>query len=139
MGLGSTIGGYLCGIIADKKGNLFAGTTGLLTFFFSCLIVLSCLFWPSIWLTLLTAFFWGYSLFYIESWMYIVCSRHYQGKAEAYSVNKQLHSLFYLIAQIAIFATDNQLPLKVIVAVLAGLTGPALMMIRKLPIVAVQH
>jgi predicted MFS family arabinose efflux permease len=133
MGLGSTIGGYLCGIIADKKNNLFSGTTGFLGFIFSCLVVLGCLFWPSIWLTITAAFFWGYSLFYIESWMYIVCSRHYQGKAEAYSVNKQLHSLFYLIAQIAIFLTDNNLPLTVIVAVLAVLAVPALVMIRKLP------
>lgn len=133
MGIGSTIGGFLCGIIADKKGGLFSGTTGLTSLIVSCSIVMCALLWPSIWLSLTAAFFWGYSLFYIESWMYIICSRHYHGKSEAYSVNKQLHSLFYLLAQIAIFATDNQLPLKTIIAVIAGLTIPAIFLIRRLP------
>jgi len=138
MGVGSTIGGYLCGLVADKKGSRFAGDVGLYGFVFSCAVVQASLFWPSIWLTIITAFFWGFTLFYIEAWMYIVCSRHYHGKSEAYSVNKQLHSVFYLIAQIAIFLTDNDLPLKIIIAGLALLVVPTLLMVRKLP-PAAQH
>ena len=75
MGIGSTISGFLCGIIADRRGDLLAGTLGLVSFMTSCSVVMCVLFWASIWLTLVAAFCWGFSLFYIESWMYIVCSR----------------------------------------------------------------
>lgn len=133
MGAGSTIGGYLCGIVADKKGSQIAGDKGLVSYFISCAIVLCVLIWPSTWLTFIAAFFWGYSLFYIESWMYTICSRYYEGKAEAYSVNKQLHSLFYLLSQIAIFFTNNQLPLKTLIIVMAILVFPAYLLKRQLP------
>ena len=49
MGIGS--------IIADRRDDFFAGTLGLVSFMVSCSEVMCVLFWSSIWLTLLAAFF----------------------------------------------------------------------------------
>ncbi len=47
--------------------------------------------------------------------MYVVCSRSFGGRPESFSVNKQLHSVCYLIFQITVFSTENRLPLYWIV------------------------
>ena len=44
-------------IIADRRDDIFAGTLGLVSFMVSCSEVMCVLFWSSIWLTLLAAFF----------------------------------------------------------------------------------
>ena len=66
--------------------------------------------------------------------MYIICSRCYKGRSEAFSVNKLLHCVFYLLTQIIIFATSNKLLLKIIVPVMSVLTIPAIIFIRKLSV-----
>lgn len=65
--------------------------------------------------------------------MYVVCSRCYQGKPESFSVNKQLHSLFYLLFQIAVFLTDYKMPLEVLIGVLTVLTVPGALLMAKVP------
>ena len=60
---------------------------------------------PSLWLAQVAGFLWGFSMFFIEGWLYTVCSRNYGGATEAFSVNKLLHSISYLLLQIAVFVT----------------------------------
>ena len=133
MGVGATVGGFLSGFISDRIGELRSGRLGLAAWVGSCGIVVADLFWPSLWLTFVAAFTWGFCLFYIEGWMYIVCSRCYKGRSEAFSVNKLLHCLLYLIAQIGILVTNNSLPLKYIFPSMALLAIPALLLINRLP------
>ena len=64
--------------------------------------------------------------------MYIICSRCYEGRSEAFSVNKLLHCLFYLVSQIAIFATNNKLPLKILIPSMSLLAIPAFFLISKI-------
>ena len=77
LGTGAAIGGYLSGFISDKVGGLLAGRIGLCSWLVSCAVFISAIWWPSLWLAFLAAFLWGFSLFFIEGWMYIVCSRYY--------------------------------------------------------------
>jgi predicted MFS family arabinose efflux permease len=133
LGVGSTVGGFACGKVADWAGGLFAGRLGLGCWVGSCGCFLLALHWPQLWLTLLASFLWGFSLFYIEGWMYVTCSRNYQGRAEAFSVNKQLHSWFYLFFQVAVFATGNRLALGWLVPAMALLALPALWLLNRLP------
>lgn len=65
--------------------------------------------------------------------MYLVCSRHFEGKAEAFSVNKLLHSLFYLLFQIVLIPTHNHLPLFWLVSIFAVLAIPSFFLIGRIP------
>lgn len=65
--------------------------------------------------------------------MFVVCSRSYKGEARAFSVNKQLHAIFYLLFQIAAIVTDNQLPLLAILIGTATICFPAVMLLNKVP------
>jgi hypothetical protein len=66
--------------------------------------------------------------------MYLVCSRHFGGKAEAFSVNKQLHSIFYLIFQLSLIPSGNQIALVPVVSGLAILTIPTFLLINRVPV-----
>jgi len=72
-------------------------------------------------------------MFYLEGWLYIVISRNYNGLAEAFSVNKQFHSWFYLFFQIAVFTTKNVLPMKTIMITMAVLAIPAFLLLNRVP------
>ncbi len=81
LGLGATIGGLISGLIADKFGSLASGRICMCFFISSCGCFIAALHWQQLWLTLIAGFMWGFSLFYVEGWMFMVCSRFYQGKA----------------------------------------------------------
>lgn len=107
LGFGSIIGGFLCGKFVDHWGTVISGRLGVFLFLIGCGFYITALEAQVFAMTLTAAFVWGFFLFYIEGWMYAVCSRHFQGKAEAFSVNKQLHSIFYLLFQLALIYTSN--------------------------------
>ena len=48
MGVGSTVGGYVVGPLADKKGGLMAGRIGLILFAFTCGVFIIAYRWQSI-------------------------------------------------------------------------------------------
>ena len=133
LGVGSVIGAYLCGIIADKIGGLFSGRLGLVFWVSACACFLAAQIWSNLWLAQCAGFMWDFSMFYLEGWIYISISRNYDGKAEAFSVNKQFHSWFYLIFQVAVFSTSNDLPMKIIVMAMAALAIPAFFLINRVP------
>lgn len=111
LGIGSTLGSTLFGKIADKKDTLFTGRLSLALTVLGCGLFELTLYVKNYWLGMITAFEWGFFLFVLEGWMFLVCGRHFGGKAEAFSVNKQLHSLFYLIFQLALIPSGNKIPL----------------------------
>lgn len=136
LGIGAVCGGFLCGPLSDRKGSLLAGRVGLFCWLGSCGVFLVALNWPALWLMLLASFTWGFSLFFIEGWMYVVCSRNYGGRAEAFSVNKQLHSWFFLFFQGAVFATNTSsahLPLGYLLPGMMVLALPAFILIARIP------
>jgi hypothetical protein len=65
--------------------------------------------------------------------MFVVCSKHYAGRTEAFSVNKQLHSLFYLIFQLSLLPSGNKISLIPTTIGLALVTIPAFFFINKIP------
>lgn len=65
LGVGSTIGGFISGIAADKTGMIIAGRLGLTTVALSCGCFLLALYEHELWLTLLAGFIWGFALFYV--------------------------------------------------------------------------
>lgn len=133
LGVGSVIGGFISGVIADKKGGLFAGRLGLVFWVLCCACFVSALQWESMWMAQVAGFMWGFAMFYLEGWLYTVISRNYGGVAEGFSVNKQFHSWFYLFFQVAVFVTDNELPLKLLITFLGVASVPAVVMMNKIP------
>ncbi len=77
LGVGSVIGGYLCGIMADKFGALISGRAGITFWLLSIGCFVFSLKIETLWMAFIAAFMWGYSLFYVQGWMYIACSRQY--------------------------------------------------------------
>lgn len=43
------------------------------------------------------ALLWGLSRQFIEGWLYVACSRNYNGRLESYANMKQLHSLSFCL------------------------------------------
>lgn len=75
LGVGSTFGGFLSGWFADKVGTLVSGRSGLVLYSLSCLLYILSYNLRQLWLSLCSSFCWGFALFYVEGWMYVVCSR----------------------------------------------------------------
>lgn len=134
LGAGATIGGILLGRISDKMTTLFTGRLGLILAIVGCLLFAITLEVKLYELAVVTAFEWGFFLFFVEGWMYLVCARHFGGKAEAFSVNKQLHSLFYLIFQLSLLPSGNQIPLLPIVLGLGAIVIPTILLIGWIPV-----
>lgn len=81
LGIGSTLGSTLFGKIADKKDTLFTGRMSLALTVLGCGLFELTLYVKNYWLGMLTAFEWGFFLFVLEGWMFLVCGRHFGGKA----------------------------------------------------------
>ena len=81
LGVGATIGGFLSGAAADRLGGLVSGRICLFVWVISCVTVWSGFMWPALWVAFGAAFLWGFSLFYLEGWMYTICSRFYGGSS----------------------------------------------------------
>ena len=75
LGCGASVGGYSSGKICSKFGGKRSGDIGIVMFILGSLLVLSSLEVQNFWLTLVSVFFWGFFLFYIEGWLFIICSR----------------------------------------------------------------
>jgi MFS family permease len=133
LGVGAVIGGYLVGIIADKAGGLFSGRLGIISWAVSCGLYFIAICWPSLWMGYLVGFLLGFSMFYLEGWMFTIISRNYDGQAAAFSVNKMVHSWVYVFFQVAVISTNNQMPLKEIMAVMVLLSIPSFMLLTKVP------
>ena len=133
LGVGSVIGAYFNGKFTDKVGYLLSGKIGIFFWVISCDFFIAALFYPSIWLGQISGFLWGFAMFYMEGWLYTICSLSYDGVASAFSVNKLVHSLLYLFYQIAVFTTSNSIPLKWIMTGMVLLTIPSLLYLKQLP------
>jgi predicted MFS family arabinose efflux permease len=75
LGCGASLGGFISGYVSSKVGGKRSGNIGIILFMVGSLLVLSSLQVQAFWLTLLSVFFWGFFLFYIEGWLFIICSR----------------------------------------------------------------
>jgi len=133
LGVGSTLGGIVLSRISDKSSTVFLGRLSLLLTAIGCGLFILTLEIQAYWLAIVTSFEWGFFLFFLEGWMYLVCSKHYGGRTEAFSVNKQLHSIFYLIFQLALLPSGNQISLIPTTIGLALFTIPAFFFITKIP------
>jgi len=133
LGIGSVIGSLSCGKVADIWGSLLAGRINLILWVVACFCFIAAQKWPHLALAQVAAFLWGFSLSYMEGWLYTICSRSYEGAAGAFSVNKQFHSWFYLFVQIAVLATDNELPLFWLNTIMALVAIPSWVLINRVP------
>lgn len=134
LGAGSTIGGLILSKIGDTKNTLFTGRLGLLLGISGAILLTLTLYLEDYYLAAITAFEWGFYLFFIEGWMYLVCSRHFGGCAEAFSVNKLLRSVVYLIFQLAILPSGNKISLLALMITMLVLTFPALFLLNYIPV-----
>lgn len=134
LGIGATLGGILFSKISDRTSTLFTGRLGLWLTLLGCGLFVLTLQLKAYSLAVVTAFSWGFFLFYVEGWMYLVCGRHFGGQAEAFSVNKQLHSIFYLIFQLSLIPSGNQIPLLPVVVALAALVLPTMWLVGWVPV-----
>ena len=81
LGCGASLGGYISGKFGDKMGSRQSGTIGIVFFVLGCLLAFLTIELQNFQLTLASALFWGFFLFYIEGWLYIVCSREFKGRS----------------------------------------------------------
>lgn len=105
LGMGASLGGYISGKSGDYMGSRRSGALGIAFFMIGCLLAYLTIYLQNFNLTLVSAFFWGFFLFYIEGWLYIVCSREFKGRSESFSVNKQLGSITCFLFQILVLFT----------------------------------
>jgi predicted MFS family arabinose efflux permease len=105
LGVGASLGGYVSGKLGDCMGSRKSGALGIGLFMIGCFLAYLTIYLQNFNLTLSSAFFWGLFLFYIEGWLYIVCSREFKGRSESFSVNKQLGSITCFLFQIIILFT----------------------------------
>ncbi len=133
LGCGASFGGWASGYFGAKFGGRRAGDIGILMFLFGSLLALTSLEVQLFWLTLISVFVWGFFLFYIEGWLFIICSREFKGRSQSFSVNKQLGSITCFLFQILVIFTNNNLNLSIIIGVVAALAIPAFKTLRRLP------
>lgn len=133
LGVGASLGGYVSGKFGDNMGSRKSGALGIVLFAIGCLLAYLTIYLQNFNLTLASAFFWGLFLFYIEGWLYIVCSREFKGRSESFSVNKQLGSITCFLFQIIVLFTENNLNLEILFPVIALLAIPAFISLLKLP------
>ena len=134
LGCGASLGGYASGIIGGRLGGKMSGNIGILMFLLGSMLALVSLEMQQFWLTLISVFCWGLFLFYIEGWLFIICSREFKGRSESFSVNKQLGSITCFLFQIMVMFTDNHFNLEITIGVVAALAIPAFKTLRKLPL-----
>jgi hypothetical protein len=133
LGCGASLGGWISGQIGSKLGGRRSGDIGIAMFLFGCLLALASLEIQAFWLTLISVFVWGFFLFYIEGWLFIICSREFKGRSQSFSVNKQLGSITCFLFQILVMFTNNDLNLFIVIGVITVLAIPAFHTLRKLP------
>jgi len=61
--------------VASKVGGKPSGAIGIGMFLFGSMLALGSLEVQNMWLTMVSVFVWGFFLFYIEGWLFIICSR----------------------------------------------------------------
>jgi len=56
-------------------------------------------------------FVWGFGWHYMDGWLWVTCSKIFEGKLEAFALNKFIHSMSFVIYQVAliIYGSDNSL------------------------------
>lgn len=110
-GLGSIIGGFLSGILSDK---IKVNEVGILGFLFIILTLLMTLLnnfaeLSTITYALVIGFMWGVSKYFLEGWIFVCCSKVYNGKTEAFAIAKQLHSFSFIIFLIYMIITNSNI------------------------------
>lgn len=98
--------------MTDIIGTLWVGRIILILFSLICWFHIGVSLQPNIVLAYIMSFFWGFLLFSFVGLLLIIISRHYEGRAEAFSINRLALSIFMMCFQGAMIVTDNQLPWK---------------------------
>jgi MFS family permease len=65
LGCGASLGGYISGWFGDKMGSKKSGVLGLIFYILGCILATLTIILQNFVLTLVSAFFWGFFLFYI--------------------------------------------------------------------------
>jgi hypothetical protein len=56
----------------------------------------------------ITVFLWGLALYFLEGWIFVCCSKIYGGRIEAFAIQKQMHTVSFIIFQFYyIFVNDS--------------------------------
>lgn len=134
LGCGASLGGWVSGWLGDRLSSRRSGNLGILMFVLGSGLAFTAIKIQLFLLTLASSFFWGLFLFYIEGWLYMVCSREFKGRSESFSVNKQLGSITCFLFQLIVIFTKNDIRLDVSIPVMAALAVPAWWSLRKLPL-----
>lgn len=129
--MGSIVGGFLGGIISDKFGLLKTGRFVLGFYFVSAVFTFVAIYANMYEMACFIGFMWGCAYYFFEAWINVAILKLYDGKLEAFSVNKQVHSITIVLFQVVILATNNKIDLKILVPIIAFLALPALWSINK--------
>ena len=65
---------------------------------------------------------WGVSFNALESWLFVCCTKIYNGKIESYAIVKQVHTLSYVLFQVHMIITDNHIHYNVCLIMLITLS-----------------
>lgn len=131
-GVGSVIGGYLASYLTDVVGTIWVGRLVIALFSLVCWLHIMTSLVPSIILAYLVSFLWGFLLFCFVGMILIIISRHYAGKAQAFSINRLSLAVFMMGFQGTMIATDNSLSWKAYI-VFSLIPIPAIYFFNRLP------
>lgn len=79
------------------------------------------------------AFLWGVARQFMEGWLYVACSRNYNGTLESYANMKQLHSFSFCIYQLIAIITNLDLSTSYFMLIFILLGPVAFYFLQRLP------
>ncbi len=109
LGIGAILGGYLSGLWSDKYPIMKVGKSSFLVISVCMLLSIP------VSMGLVTSFiyscFLGFSLgfawHYMDGWLWVTCSKIFEGKLEAFALNRLIHSISFVVYQIVLIVCGS--------------------------------
>ena len=126
------LGGYVASHLTDYLGTIRVTRLALAIFPLFCGLYILAVFIESIALAYLSSFLWGFLLFTFVGLVLIIISRHFDGRAEGFAINRMVTAMFMIVFQGAMIASENAIVWQVYIG-FALTAVPALYFVGRLP------
>lgn len=133
LGLGCVVGGYASAYLSDVFEMKNVGRSAIMLVLVTSFITILLEPFLNKALAFVLAFFWGLSRQSMEGWLYVACSRNYNGRLESYANMKQLHSLSFCLYMGVLVVTKLQVEIKYILLFFILLSPMCFYYLNRLP------
>jgi hypothetical protein len=105
MGMGCVTGGYFSGFLSDSIHMVNAGKLAVIQVLIMAVLTAFIGRFENIGLVMVCGYGWGLAREFLEGWLYVACSRNYNGQLYSYANMKQLHSLSFCCYMLVLATT----------------------------------